>query len=159
MLTLSRNVCVICMEILSIHVLLCVSPRHKHMKCVRHESEAEESFTLCNCSDIIRVFITHFLTPQYISAIGGFRTNILSRRQVKPILGHCLLLASKGCSCTSKSHLLPSSSPPSPPPPSSPFPTSATVGLQTRYSSTSKMESQKRSNFLSILLLILYSLS
>lgn len=131
---------------------------------MRHEYEAEKSFVVCNCSDIIRAFITHILTPQDVSALGGFRTSISSRREAKPILGHCLLLASEGCSCTNKtsmqrlqSHPLPLSPPLSPSPPSTPLPTSATVGLQARSPSTSKIELQKRSNFSSILRLILNS--
>lgn len=136
------------------------------MQCARHEYEAEKSFIVCNCSDIICTFITHFLTSQSVFATGGFRISISSRREAKLALGHCLLLASEGCSCTNKtsrqglqSHLLLSTPPLSPSPPSSPLPTSDTVSLQARSPSTSMIELKKRSNFSSILRLILNSSS
>jgi len=129
---------------------------------VRHEYEAQKSFIVCSCSDIIHAFITHFLTPQGVSATGGFRTSISPRGEAKSFLGHCLLSASEGCSCTNKpsvqglwSHPLPSSPPLSPSLPSSPLPALAAAGLQARSPGTSKIELQKRSNFSSILHFIL----
>lgn len=157
-LTLSRNMC----YLYGNSLFMCFSVfMHTCNVFMRHEYEAEKSFIVCNRSDIIHVFIARFLTPQDVSAIGGFRTSISSRREAKPLPGHCLLLASEGCSCTNKtfvkglqSHPFPSSPPLSPSPPSSPLPTSATVGLQARSTSTSKTELQKRFNFSSILRLI-----